>query len=799
MMGGDPVLITLSKTTKIAELKKMIREKMEVGGQQTLYYRGKPLDDENTVFDYDVKLNDIIQMMVRPPLADSQADNLPNIKQKTAEKKEEKLNEEETDSETKNDEKDENLVEDVESEWWQPGDLVDICDVEDGSDTAGGWFEGKIVRVTRETGPQAIVAGEDHLTYLVSYDAFAGDDYKVALENLRPRARKVLKARELAAGQEVLVSYNVQQPEQRGPWLAATVEKVRPLTCTVRLGVDQAVVPDCRITFDTEVMRLEERVRLADRTEKLEREMAIPVARKHPEKCSYCHDKESRKCKECGCRKCGGKDDEDQLIICDECQDYFHAIKCLGLQAIPDEDEWYCPGCKNEEEAVTGKVKAGKKKAKMASKANENQKRDWGQGMATVGRTKECTKVTKTHFGPIPGVEVGMNWKFRLQVSEEGVHRPHVAGIAGTAENGCPSLVLSGGYEDDVDEGDVFTYTGSGGRDLSGNKRTAEQSSDQELTRTNAALAVNCACKFDAKNGGDAGENWRDGKPIRVVRGWKGAKHSKFAPADGCRYDGIYKVMKYWPQKGKKGFIVWRYRLKRDDESPAPWTKEGKKRIEEGGYSELIVPEGHWEAEAEKLKKKEATLKEKEAAKQALKAEKNAAKEDKKGEKGDNQKVAKKVTKRKHSGGSDADASSILPRSPPAKKGKTVVGAPGKPATVYKFKISSTMQQVFDADKQNKKVWEDVKTQEYGTKKDLNDFIEEKFGCIVCQDVVFMPITTPCGHNFCKDCLKRSFKAGCFSCPACRNDLDKDLVDSVNDKLRKALQLVFPAYETSRA
>ena len=86
-MGGDPVLITLSKTTKIAELKIMIKEKMEVGGQQTLYYRGKPLDDENTVFDYDVKLNDIIQMMVRPPLADSQADNLPNIKQKTKEKK----------------------------------------------------------------------------------------------------------------------------------------------------------------------------------------------------------------------------------------------------------------------------------------------------------------------------------------------------------------------------------------------------------------------------------------------------------------------------------------------------------------------------------------------------------------------------------------------------------------------------------------------------------------------------------------------------------------------------------------
>ena len=35
------------------------------------------------------------------------------------------------------------------------------------------------------------------------------------------------------------------------------------------------------------------------------------------------------------------------------------------------------------------------------------------------------------------------------------------------------------------DNGDSFSYTGSGGRDLSGNKRTAEQSCDQTLTRMN--------------------------------------------------------------------------------------------------------------------------------------------------------------------------------------------------------------------------------------------------------------------------------------------------------------------------
>jgi E3 ubiquitin-protein ligase UHRF1 len=55
------------------------------------------------------------------------------------------------------------------------------------------------------------------------------------------------------------------------------------------------------------------------------------------------------------------------------------------------------------------------------------------------------------------------------------------------------------------------------------------------------------------------------------------------------RYDGIYKVVKYYPEKGKSGFVVWRYVLKRDDPAPAPWTPEGKKFIEEHGLEKIIV------------------------------------------------------------------------------------------------------------------------------------------------------------------------------------------------------------------
>lgn len=44
-------------------------------------------------------------------------------------------------------------------------------------------------------------------------------------------------------------------------------------------------------------------------------------------------------------------------------------------------------------------------------------------------------------------------------------------------------------------------------------------------------------------------------------------------------------MVKYWPDKGKSGFLVWRYLLKRDDDEPAPWTREGKERIKKLGLT----------------------------------------------------------------------------------------------------------------------------------------------------------------------------------------------------------------------
>jgi len=39
--------------------------------------------------------------------------------------------------------------------------------------------------------------------------------------------------------------------------------------------------------------------------------------------------------------------------------------------------------------------------------------------MTCVGRQKVCSVVPPNHFGPIPGIEVGTLWKFRVQVNNK--------------------------------------------------------------------------------------------------------------------------------------------------------------------------------------------------------------------------------------------------------------------------------------------------------------------------------------------------------------------------------------------
>jgi putative restriction endonuclease len=142
-------------------------------------------------------------------------------------------------------------------------------------------------------------------------------------------------------------------------------------------------------------------------------------------------------------------------------------------------------------------------------------------------------------FGDVPGVREGDEFLSRDHLHDAAVRAPTQAGISGSAKEGADSIVLSGGYEDDFDEGDVIVYTGEGGRDAA----TGQQVRDQRLTRRNLALARSQAL----------------GLPVRVTRG---AKHaSPLSPKAGYRYGGLYRVEDHWYETGRSGFGIYRFRL----------------------------------------------------------------------------------------------------------------------------------------------------------------------------------------------------------------------------------------------
>ncbi|XP_014836021.1 PREDICTED: E3 ubiquitin-protein ligase UHRF1 [Poecilia mexicana] len=768
----------LSKLTKVDELRLKIMELFKVEPErQRLFYRGKQMEDGHTIFDYNVGLNDIVQLLVRQkaPAADvvkSKSKNKNKDKDKEAE-----LSDSDSGCGSTQSESDKNSTHgEVEGQtagtsaqtnavelvypgfgFYKINELVDARDL-----NMGAWFEAQIVNVTKTTKMPKEESGDgeaeekEEILYHVKYEDYPENGViQLLAKDVRPRARTVYQWHQLEPGMVIMVNYNPDDPKERGYWYDAEIQKkretrtIREIYAKIILGEAGDSLNDCRIMFITEIYKIEEPGSSSDSPAGTD----SPLKRSNGPECKHCKDDLKKNCRWCNCHICGIKQDPDKQLLCDECDMAYHTY-CLNppLTSIPEDEDWYCPGCRNDTSEVVlagEKLKKSKKKARMASASSSSQ-RDWGKGMACVGRTKQCTIVPSNHHGPIPGVPVGSLWKFRVQVSEAGVHRPHVAGIHGRSNDGAYSLVLAGGYEDDVDDGNEFTYTGSGGRDLSGNKRTAEQSCDQTLTHMNRALALNCNVPVNEKNGAES-KNWKQGKPVRVVRSCKGRKHSKFCPEEGNRYDGIYKVAKYWPDKGKSGFLVWRYLLKRDDDEPAPWTREGKERIKKLGLV-MQYPAGY----------------------QKEKENKNEVEEE--------ETPSKAKRKRK-------SPESESPKTSPAKTNKKI--------KVEVYKLSQEQKSLIKNDQKNKKLWDEAMESLSLGPKFLTK-VEEVFLCICCQEVVFQPITTECQHNVCKECLQRSFRAEVYTCPACRHDLGKNYSMSVNKDLQDILSQLFPGYSNGR-
>lgn len=141
-------------------------------------------------------------------------------------------------------------------------------------------------------------------------------------------------------------------------------------------------------------------------------------------------------------------------------------------------------------------------------------------------------------FGEIEGVVEGGFFEGRKEMMPNSFHRSWGSGIDGNRNDGVAAIVLSGGYEDDLDLGDEIVYTGAGGN------KSGRQVEDQTWENTgNAGLLKS----MDA------------GLPVRVIRG---SKHkSSFSPKSGYVYAGLYSVVDAWEDIGKNGYKICRFRL----------------------------------------------------------------------------------------------------------------------------------------------------------------------------------------------------------------------------------------------
>jgi putative restriction endonuclease len=149
--------------------------------------------------------------------------------------------------------------------------------------------------------------------------------------------------------------------------------------------------------------------------------------------------------------------------------------------------------------------------------------------------------MTVRNFGEIEGIAVGTEFDSRAALAASGIHKPTQAGISGSSTAGADSVVVSGGYEDDEDYGDYIIYGGQ----VSHDPNTKRQIADAELARGNLALVV----------------SYNRGLPVRVTRGLGSRKHT-------YRYDGLYQVERWWADRGKSGYKIYCFALRKIDDQP---------------------------------------------------------------------------------------------------------------------------------------------------------------------------------------------------------------------------------------
>ncbi|KAI9255566.1 PUA-like domain-containing protein [Sporodiniella umbellata] len=276
--------------------------------------------------------------------------------------------------------------------------------------------------------------------------------------------------------------------------------------------------------------------------------------------CTTCKNKKKR-CVDCGCQSCFLKTGDP--MICDQCDSYWH-VQCAGLKETPNEDYWYCPNCINTDVSLI----VGKDKRIQNPKPLD---------ALSLLREVECAIVPRNHVGKIPGVYCGQLWENITVCSEWGVHRTssYSSRVLGSQDTGAVSIFLyrnSRNPKTYEDKGYEFTLSGLGAVSKSVNLMAAKT-----LVRQDLKLALTCDAPLNDTTGAHA-INWQKSRPIRVCRANFDKKVYDFEPEHGVRYDGLYKVVSYWPIQCKSLHqTIWKFKLRRDDDELAPWLEQSRK------------------------------------------------------------------------------------------------------------------------------------------------------------------------------------------------------------------------------
>lgn len=193
--------------------------------------------------------------------------------------------------------------------------------------------------------------------------------------------------------------------------------------------------------------------------------------------------------------------------------------------------------------------------AKPRDKASTSRRRIDMMAARILKDKEKYVNTGKAILGVVPGVEVGDEFQYWVELNIIGLHRPTQSGIDYVKRDDrilASSVVSSKGYADESGSSDVLTYTGQGGGIL----KNGKEPEDQKLERGNLALKNSVV----------------EQNSVRVIRGCESTdgKSRRYV------YDGLYNVEKYWQEKGPHGKLVFRFQMRRIPGQPELAWKEVK-------------------------------------------------------------------------------------------------------------------------------------------------------------------------------------------------------------------------------